>query len=126
MNISSISSSGTALPLPIAPQGNVSPPVAQPQPPTLQIPSSQSQPIPSQATPNRAQIEEAVAKVKQQIQVASNNSLDFSIDDDTRKTVVRITDRASGELIRQIPSQEMLDIARSIDRLQGVLVKQKA
>jgi flagellar protein FlaG len=125
MDISSISNSGTALALPTAPQGNVSPAVAQPQLPTLQAPSGQSQPVPSQAAPDRAQVEEAVAKVKQKIQVASNNSLDFSIDDATGKMVVRITDKASGELIRQIPSQEMLDIARSIDRLQGILVKQK-
>jgi flagellar protein FlaG len=68
----------------------------------------------------------AVAKVKVQIQAISDNSLDFSIDDNSGKTIVRVTDKESGELIRQIPSQEMLEIARSIDRLQGMLVKQTA
>jgi flagellar protein FlaG len=78
------------------------------------------------AVPERANVEQAVAKVKVQIQAISNNSLDFAIDDSSGKTIVRVTDRESGELIRQIPSQEMLEIARSLDRLQGILVKQKA
>ncbi|MBP9227169.1 MAG: flagellar protein FlaG [Azonexus sp.] len=95
------------------------------------LPEATIQPLPGQsgqvqAVPERANVEEAVAKVKVQIQAISSNSLDFSIDENSGKTIVRVTDRESGELIRQIPSQEMLEIARSLDRLQGILVKQKA
>ena len=32
----------------------------------------------------------------------------------------------TNEVIRQIPSEEMLEIAKALDRLQGLLVKQKA
>ena len=56
--------------------------------------------------------------------MASN--LAFEIDDDTGRTIIKITEASTGELIRQIPSEEMLEIAKALDRLQGLLVKQKA
>ena len=123
MGIQSISSSGTAMPLPAAPQGSVPQPVAPPQLPAVTAQASSSQP---QAAPDRAQVEEAIAKVKKQVQPVTSNGLDFTIDDSTGKTLVRITDRETGELIRQIPSQEMLEIAQSLDRMQGMLLRQKA
>ncbi|MCZ7563163.1 MAG: flagellar protein FlaG [Burkholderiales bacterium] len=52
--------------------------------------------------------------------------LEFRIDDQTGQTVVRVVDAATQQVLRQIPSEEMLAIARAIDRLQGVLVRQKA
>lgn len=125
MNIQSISSSGSAAP-PVAPQGNAPQTTAPPQLPAAQIRSLPGQSSQVQAVPERANVEQAVAKVKVQIQAISNNSLDFAIDESSGKTLVRVTDRESGELIRQIPSEEMLEIARSLDRLQGILVKQQA
>ena len=125
MNIQSVSSSGPPAP-PVAPQGGAPQAAAAPQPAAVQIQSLPGQSSQAPAVPERANVEQAVAKVKVQIQAISNNSLDFAIDDSSGKTIVRVTDRESGELIRQIPSQEMLEIARSLDRLQGILVKQKA
>jgi flagellar protein FlaG len=40
--------------------------------------------------------------------------------------VVKVVDTETDQVIRQIPSEEMLAIARNIDRLQGLLVKQEA
>ncbi|MCC7310418.1 MAG: flagellar protein FlaG [Sulfuritalea sp.] len=125
MNIQSVSSSSFAATAG-ASQGSAMHTAAPPP-----LPEATIQPLPGQsgqvqAVPERANVEEAVAKVKVQIQAISSNSLDFSIDENSGKTIVRVTDRESGELIRQIPSQEMLEIARSLDRLQGILVKQKA
>lgn len=57
----------------------------------------------------------------------SNQSLEFSVDNDTKKPMVKLVDSDTGELIRQIPSEETLAIARSIDRFQrGLLLKQQA
>lgn len=50
----------------------------------------------------------------------------FSLDDETGKTIVRIVDSNTGQLIRQIPSPEILEIARSLDRLRGVLIAAEA
>jgi flagellar protein FlaG len=64
--------------------------------------------------------------MKQMVHSTAPNSLQFSIDDDTGKTIVRVSDAETGEMIRQIPSKELLEIARSLDKLQGLLLKQKA
>ncbi len=48
------------------------------------------------------------------------------MDDSTGKTVIKVVDSSTNELIRQIPSEEMLEIARALDRLQGLLIRQKA
>lgn len=55
-----------------------------------------------------------------------SGNLEFSMDDQTGKTIIKVVDTATNELIRQIPSEEMLEIARALDRLQGILVRQKA
>ena len=53
-------------------------------------------------------------------------SLEFSVDPQTRKTVVRLVDTSTNQVIRQFPSEEMLAIARSMDKLQGLLIKRQA
>lgn len=73
----------------------------------------------------RQQLEAAVKAVQEFTKPMSGN-LEFSMDDQTGKTIIKVVDTATNELIRQIPSEEMLEIARALDRLQGVLVRQKA
>ena len=52
--------------------------------------------------------------MKQMIESTAPNSLAFSIDDESGKTIARVTDAQTGEMIRQIPSKELLEIARSL------------
>lgn len=68
---------------------------------------------------------EALARVREALAPVARN-LQFSVDDDTGKTVVRIIDSTTNEVIRQMPSEEMLAISRSIDKLQGLLLRQEA
>ncbi len=77
------------------------------------------------ASDQKQQVEAAIKAVKEFIQPMASN-LAFEMDEDSGRTVVKITEASSGELIRQIPSEEMLEIAKALDRLQGLLVKQKA
>jgi flagellar protein FlaG len=57
-------------------------------------------------------------------QIAS--SLEFSQDFSTGKTLIRVYDRTTSELIRQFPSEEMIAIAKGIDNFTGLLINQKA
>ena len=83
-------------------------------------------PRPQAAAPDQGQqVEAAIKAVKEFIQPMASN-LAFEMDEDSGRTIIRITEASSGELIRQIPSEEMLEIAKALDRLQGLLVKQKA
>lgn len=87
------------------------------------VPAAAVAPAPE---PSRNQVQAAMESVKKMVDSTSSNSLQFSIDDDTGKTLVRVTDIKTGELIRQIPSKELVEIAKSLDRLQGLLLRQKA
>jgi len=75
--------------------------------------------------PSGKQLDEAVKVVNDFVGLV-NNSLHFSVDDDTGKTVVKVIDIGTKELIRQIPSEEMLAIAKALDGIKGLLLHQKA
>lgn len=55
-----------------------------------------------------------------------NDALQFSIDDETGKTIVKVIDSNTKEVIKQIPSEEMIAIAKALDKLKGLLLQQKA
>lgn len=55
-----------------------------------------------------------------------NSALEFSIDEETGKTVVKVVDMATEQVIRQIPSEETLAIAKALDKLKGLLIQQQA
>jgi flagellar protein FlaG len=52
--------------------------------------------------------------------------VEFTIDEKSRRTVVKVIDQETKQVLRQMPSQEMLDIANALDRLQGLLIRQEA
>lgn len=51
--------------------------------------------------------------------------IQFSFDQEADRTIVRMVDAETDEVLRQIPSEEMLAISESIDRMQGLLVDRK-
>ncbi|PWK35559.1 flagellar protein FlaG [Cupriavidus plantarum] len=48
--------------------------------------------------------------------------LRFEIDDKTHRVITKVIDKDTGELIRQMPTEEVLRVARAIDKLQGLFV----
>ena len=64
----------------------------------------------------------AVEEIQSFLQV-QNRNLAFSIDDDTKRSVVTVKDSSSGDVIRQIPSDEVLRLAERIKDLQQNLEK---
>ena len=71
------------------------------------------------------QLREAVDSINRQLTESSKN-VRFSVDEDTGDVVVRVVDSETDQVIRQIPSEEVLAISQSIERLQGMLLHQKA
>ncbi|CAG9178915.1 flagellar protein FlaG [Cupriavidus pinatubonensis] len=51
-------------------------------------------------------------------------SLRFEIDESTHRVITKVVDKDTGELIRQMPTVEVMRIARAIDKLQGLFVSQ--
>ncbi|MHB1084184.1 MAG: flagellar protein FlaG [Thiobacillus sp.] len=76
--------------------------------------------------PSVEALKSAVSTINKEMQQAHLN-LQFSVDTDSNRTVVKMVDPSTGELIRQYPSKEILAISRSIDQFQqGLLLKQEA
>ena len=71
------------------------------------------------------EIQQAVDKIQNFTDKAVKN-LKFSIDEDTGKTIVKVQDSETLEIIRQFPSEEAISIARSLDKVQGLLFNDKA
>lgn len=78
-----------------------------------------------QKTYTREQVNQAVEAINKTIQSASQN-LEFSVDGDTSGVVVKVVDQQTKQVLRQIPTEEALEIAKSLDKLQGLLIKQTA
>lgn len=55
-----------------------------------------------------------------------NIQLSFSIRDKTGDIVVRVLDRESGEVIRQLPPEDLLDLRDKLSELRGALFDKKA
>lgn len=49
--------------------------------------------------------------------------LAFNIDEDSGKQVVKVIDEQTGDLIRQIPNEEALEIAKKLSEVAGLLMK---
>lgn len=75
--------------------------------------------------PSRKELDEAVKKINESMP-PSARSLEFSVDDESKQTVVKVIDLSTKEVVRQIPTAEALEIAKSLDKAMGRLISQKA
>ncbi len=85
-------------------------------------PAPQSKPPPK---PSAEQVKQAVQEIQRVLAPVAQN-LQFTVDKETGKTIVRVVDAETETVIRQMPSEEVLAIARALDRLKGVLIRQEA
>jgi len=56
----------------------------------------------------------------------SGRNLNVTLDESTGMYVARVVNPETGELVRSLPSEETLRIARNIDQMRGMLVNQRA
>jgi|GEM_PF-391106 len=82
------------------------------------VSTSRSQPVASQSADVPVdQLRGAVSQMKDFAQML-NRELQFDVDDELGRTVVRVVDKDSGKLIRQIPSDEVLALARQMKEMR--------
>lgn len=105
-----------AIERPVTDQG----PTPQPQAQAAPASAPASPPAP---TPDLT--EEVMRAVAQQIESylrANGRDLQFSVDQESGRTVVTVRDSSTGEVIRQIPDAEALRIAQSLGKQPGTLL----
>lgn len=87
--------------------------------------AANGEPLPHEESNQTTKVEQAVKQMNQFIQTL-NRDLQFSIDEDSGRTVVKVLDTETKEIIRQIPSEELLRMASYLTDGGGLLLKVQA
>ena len=70
------------------------------------------------------QVSSAVAEINQSLRLASIG-VQFEFDNEANTMLTKVVDVESGDVIRQMPSEEVVRISKAMGKLQGLLVSQK-
>ncbi len=77
------------------------------------------------STPSRPSLEKAIEQIQRYLK-DSGSTLSLAFDEGADRYVTKVVNSATGEVVRSIPSEEVLELARTInDKLSG-LVNQRA
>ena len=75
--------------------------------------------------PNREAVSQAVQNLNDRVQNVQRN-LEFTIDELSGNTVISVIDSETEEVIRQIPPETVLNAAKNLQRLEGLLISAEA
>jgi flagellar protein FlaG len=93
--------------------------------PLAQEPAQETAQEPARQVLQKEQLE-VMAKKLQEFVGELNKGLEFSVDQDSGRDVIKVIDRSSGEIVRQYPSEEVLDLVASLSDAAGNFVNIKA
>ncbi|RCU44583.1 MULTISPECIES: flagellar protein FlaG [Corallincola] len=89
--------------------------------PSEQI-QEQAQQLKQEQEIDRQRLEEMARNLQEFVQ-SFNKSLTFSVDDASGRDVISVKDKVSGDLLRQIPSEEMLKLAVRLSESNSLFLK---
>lgn len=104
----------------------VSPAVPAPKPAVVrqELPGSGTA-VPAEPVASGPTLSQAVRNLNEYVQ-SINREIRFSVDEDSGMTVVKVVDPNSGDVIRQIPADEVLAVAHHLEQAQGLILRAKA
>jgi len=73
---------------------------------------------------DRLDLTHMIADIQKNLTVIHNVDLQFSVHEDSGEIMVTVREESTGEVIREIPPSEMLDLAARIDEMVGLLFHQ--
>lgn len=79
----------------------------------------------NQGNPDKRQVSEAVKNMNDFLQMV-RRTLQFTMDEDSGRMVVQIKDAETHQVIRQIPPENVLKLAKELDKFHGLLFTEKA
>lgn len=74
---------------------------------------------------DNSELDKAVKQINDYVQDIKRD-IEFSVDDDTGRTVIRVYDSNTDELIRQIPNEEVIELAKNLKATNGLIFNAKA
>ena len=82
-------------------------------------------PIPGMITGNeKVYLNEALEKLKT-IGDIFNRRLDFEVDEDTNRIIVKVIDTKTDKVIKEIPPEQLVQLAAKIQEMIGLLVDEE-
>jgi len=75
--------------------------------------------------PGDQALEQALREINHSLRGWST-SLQFEVDSDTSRVLVRVIDTETGEVIRQIPSEEVLHMSKELGKLRDLAFRASA
>ena len=75
--------------------------------------------------PKPEEVKDAVKDIQDFVSTVTTD-LRFTVDKETGRTIVSVVDSETKQVVRQIPAEEIMKIARNLDRVQGLLFSDKA
>lgn len=88
-------------------------------------PMAETQKNESRTEPEREQVLAAVEEMQEFVAAARHN-IQFQLDEDSGRMLVKVTERDSGEVIRQIPSEEAVRLAENLSQIRSLLFSAEA
>lgn len=77
-----------------------------------------------ESAPSATQVHQAMDALQKAV-APHAQELTFSVDKETGISVIKITDTTTDTVVRQIPSKEALEMAKDLEKSQGLLLNQK-
>ena len=72
----------------------------------------------------KERLSEALKTLMQAVEHLANR-LNFTTDEDTGRLVIKVIDRDTKQVIRQIPPEELLSLAKRLEELRGILISMR-
>jgi len=76
--------------------------------------------------PDLAELAEIAVDVQTNLNMMHDVALNFSVHESSGRVVVTVADEETGEIIREIPSGEFLNLSVKLEEMFGMLFDQKA
>jgi flagellar protein FlaG len=95
-------------------------------------PATAAEPSAAETTPKATSVadtapaDELANAVKKLNESVHAQSISFEIDEESKRTIVKVIDTDTKEVVRQLPTEEALQIAKSLDKAFGLLIHQQA
>ena len=101
-------------------------PSAQARAPAVKgTPQKDKEDVKSEKAPDLSRLSRAVANVQKNLGMIHDVNLQFKVHKPTGEVMVTVKDESTGEVIREIPPREILNLAAKIDAMVGLIFDQK-
>ena len=98
----------------------VPPEKAEPAVPKVKLQAPEKVDLGFNAKEMRQNLQEAIERLNQQLK-ANGRDLSFQMDEEINRPIITVRNIETGEVVRQIPSEEIIRMAHSIEEGKGLL-----